>query len=33
MGSGTIGAPDRVNIPHLIHNIWLCQIDVKMRKS
>ena len=25
-----LGAPDRVNIPRLIHGTRLCQLDVKM---
>ena len=28
-----LGAPDRVNIPCLIHDIRLCQIDVKMTNN
>ena len=26
-----LGAPDRVNIPCLMHDTRLCQLDVKMR--
>ena len=33
MVSGTLGAPDRVNIPCLIHNTRLRQLDVKMTNN
>ena len=32
LGSGP-GAPDRVNIPCLMHDTYLCQIDVKLSKN
>ena len=32
MGSGT-NAPDRVNIPCLMHDTCLCQLDVKMTNT
>ena len=28
-----LGAPDRVNIPCLMHDIRLCQLDVKMTNN
>ena len=28
-----LGVPDRVNIPCLIHDICLCQTDVKMTNN
>ena len=28
-----LGAPDRVNIPCLVHNTHLCQCDVKMTNN
>ena len=28
-----LGAPDRVNIPCLMHDTRLCQIDVKMTNN
>ena len=28
-----LGAPDRVNIPCLIHDTRLCQLDVKMTRN
>ena len=28
-----LGAPDRVNIPCLVHDTHLCQIDVKMTNN
>ena len=32
MGTG-MGAPDRVNIPCLMHHTRLCQFDVKMTNN
>ena len=33
MRSGTIGAPDRVNIPRLMHDTRLYQLDIKMTNN
>ena len=29
----TLGTPDRVNIPYLMHDTRLCQLDVKMTNN